>query len=248
MTSSVRPSDALIFGKIKGIDCVILARHGRKHHLSPTNVNYRANLWALKQAGCTVVIATSACGSLREEIRPGQIVLVDQFIDRTTKRAVTFYDGGEHSPKGVCHIPMAHPFCEHLRKVLLESMVQLGVDHHATGTTLTIEGPRFSSRAESQVWRSYGASIVGMTTVPEVVLARELAIPYATIALVTDYDCFDENKEHVSVEMVMKQMIANAKTCTDLLLHAIPAIAAKSWTSIVHAYEEEVKTSTMLAD
>jgi len=243
-----KPSDALIFGTIKGVECVLLARHGRKHTFSPTNVNYRANIWALKQAGCTIVIATTACGSLRDDVQPGQIVVVDQFIDMTTKRHMTFYDGSELSPRGVCHIPMVQPFCQHLRQVLLDVLSELNVAHHTTGTSLTIEGPRFSSRAESHLWQSYKASVVNMTTVPEVILAKEAALPYAALALVTDYDCYDCNKTHVSVEVVMKQMLANAETCIRVLLHAIPKIAAKDWAAITFSYEQEVKMSTMLAD
>ncbi|KAI4874614.1 hypothetical protein NFI96_020932 [Prochilodus magdalenae] len=190
-----KPSDALIKGKIKNVECVLLARHGRQHTIMPSNVNYRANIWALKEEGCTHVVATTACGSLREDIQPGDIVLLDQFIDRTTKRVQTFYDGSPSSPSGVCHIPMAEPFCSKTREVLLEVVKGLGIRYHPRGTMLSIEGPRFSSRAESHMFRQWGADLINMTTVPEVVLAKEAGLCYASIAMATDYDCWKEHEE-----------------------------------------------------
>ncbi|XP_030643921.1 S-methyl-5'-thioadenosine phosphorylase isoform X2 [Chanos chanos] len=190
-----KPSDALIVGKIKNVECVLLARHGRQHTIMPSNVNYQANIWALKEEGCTHILVTTACGSLKEEIQPGDIVIIDQFIDRTTKRAQTFYDGRPTSPPGVCHIPMAEPFCTRTREVLLEVARALGVRCHPRGTMLTIEGPRFSSRAESLMFRQWGADVINMTTVPEVVLAKEAGLCYASIAMATDYDCWKEHEE-----------------------------------------------------
>ncbi|OXA42921.1 S-methyl-5'-thioadenosine phosphorylase [Folsomia candida] len=164
-----KPSDALIHGKIGGVECVILARHGRKHDVSPTNVNYRANIWALKEAGCTHIIASTACGSLKEEIVPGDLVILDSFIDRTSKRELTFFDqktpGG---PSGICHIPMEHAYDDATRKILMQTAKELGIKFHPSGTSVCVEGPRFSTRAESNVFRSWGAATVNMTTVPEV--------------------------------------------------------------------------------
>ncbi|XP_077004149.1 S-methyl-5'-thioadenosine phosphorylase isoform X2 [Tamandua tetradactyla] len=190
-----KPSDALILGKIKNVDCVLLARHGRQHTIVPSNVNYQANIWALKEEGCSHVIVTTACGSLRDEIQPGDIVLIDQFIDRTTTRPQTFYDGSHSCARGVCHIPMAEPFCPKTREVLIETAKKLGLRCHSKGTMVTIEGPRFSSRAESFMFRTWGADVINMTTVPEVVLAKEAGICYASIAMATDYDCWKEHEE-----------------------------------------------------
>ncbi|KAJ8000776.1 hypothetical protein DPEC_G00183840 [Dallia pectoralis] len=190
-----KPSDALILGTIKNVECVLLARHGRQHTIMPTDVNYQANIWAMREEGCTHLLVTTACGSLREEIQPGDIVIIDQFIDRTTKRAQTLYDGGFASPPGVSHIPMAEPFCTRTREVLVEVARSLGVKCHARGTVLTIEGPRFSSRAESLMFRQWGADVINMTSVPEVVLAKEAGLCYASIAMATDYDCWKEHEE-----------------------------------------------------
>ena len=167
-------------------------RHGRNHNISPTHVNYRANVYALKEEGCTHVIVTTACGSLREEIHPGDVVLLDQFIDRTTKRTLTFYDGTPGAPEGICHMQMGEPFCKHTRAVIARAADILGITCHPRGTAVTIEGPRFSTRAESDLYRSWGCDVVNMTTVPEVTLAKELGLCYSSIALPTDYDCWKE--------------------------------------------------------
>ncbi|PSN31286.1 hypothetical protein C0J52_22287, partial [Blattella germanica] len=161
------PSDVLIEGKIGGVDCVLLARHGRKHNFSPSNINYRANIWALKEVGCTHVLASTACGSLREEIKPGELVLMGSFIDRTTSRKQTFYDGAPNSPVGVCHIPMEPAYCPATAKVLLESAEALNLKVHPSVVCVVIEGPRFSSIAESRMYRSWGGDIINMTNVPE---------------------------------------------------------------------------------
>uniref|UniRef100_T1J1L0 V-type proton ATPase subunit C n=1 Tax=Strigamia maritima TaxID=126957 RepID=T1J1L0_STRMM len=163
-------SDALIEGTIKGVACVLLARHGRGSTITPTNVNYRANIWALKDRGCTHLIVSTACGSLDENIHPGDIVFLDQFIDRTTKRPNTFYDGAPNSPNGVCHVPMHTPFCPSTTKILIDSAVELGVKHHVSGTVITNEGPRFSTRGESKLFRTWGAHVINMTSVPEVTI------------------------------------------------------------------------------
>uniref|UniRef100_A0A8C5RX15 Purine nucleoside phosphorylase n=1 Tax=Laticauda laticaudata TaxID=8630 RepID=A0A8C5RX15_LATLA len=192
-----KPSDALISGKIKNIDCVLLSRHGRHHSIMPTNINFRANMWALKEEGCTHLLVTTACGSLREDIQPGDLVIIDQFIDWTTKRHLTFYDGTNSCLPGVCHVSMAEPFCAKTREVLLDVAKKLGIKCHSKGTVITVEGPRFSSRAESLMFRSCGADVINMTTVPEVILAKEAGICYASIAMATDYDCWKEHEETV---------------------------------------------------
>uniref|UniRef100_A0A8C4SGE2 S-methyl-5'-thioadenosine phosphorylase n=1 Tax=Erpetoichthys calabaricus TaxID=27687 RepID=A0A8C4SGE2_ERPCA len=225
-----KPSDALITGKIKNVECVLLARHGRQHNIMPSNVNYRANIWALKEEGCTHLVVTTACGSLREEIQPGDIVIIDQFIDRTTKRHQTFYDGNATSPPGVCHIPMAEPFCSKTREVILEVSKNLGVKYHTKGTVITIEGPRFSSKAESMMFRQWGADVINMTTVPEVILAKEAGLCYASIAMATDYDCWKEHEDAVCVDKVIKTMKENANKAAMILLTSVPKIAQMDWT------------------
>src|SRR3989344_1333885 len=192
------PSSSLTTGKINDADVVILSRHGKKHTIMPSNVNYRANITALKEQGCTHIIATTACGSLREDIKPGNLVFCDQFIDMTTKRAQTFYDSDK-----VCHIPMAEPFCEKLRKLLAEAASELKIKHHNKGTVVTIEGPRFSTKAESHMFRQWKADVINMSTVPEVVLAREAGICYAIVAMSTDWDCLMEDKKPVTIDEVL---------------------------------------------
>lgn len=214
-----RPSSPLTTGKIKGVDVVILSRHGKKHTIMPSNVNYRANIWALKELGCTHIIATSACGSLKGEIKPGHLVFVDQFIDRTTKRHSTFYDQDR-----VCHIPMAEPFCPQLRDLLIKTAEELGLEHHKKGTVITIEGSRFSTKAESHMFRNWGADVVNMSTVPEVVLAKEAGLCYQIIAMSTDYDCWHEAEKSVDIQMVLKIMAQNAENVKRLISKVIPEI------------------------
>ncbi|MBU4200071.1 MAG: S-methyl-5'-thioadenosine phosphorylase [Verrucomicrobia bacterium] len=198
-------SDLIITGKLQGLDVVALPRHGADHRIMPSLVNYRANIWAMKELGVTHIIATTACGSLREEIKPGHLVFIDQFIDRTTRRAVTFYQGME-----VCHIPMAEPFCPQLRRLFSGVAAELNIPHHDQGTVVTIEGPRFSTKAESKMFQMWGGDVINMSTVPEVVLAREAGLCYAAIAMSTDYDCWHESKESVTFELILKTMAANA--------------------------------------
>lgn len=240
------PSDCLIEGKIKNVNCVLLARHGRKHTIMPTNVNYRANVFALKEQGCTHIIVTNACGSLKEEIKPGDIIFVDQFVDRTTKRHSTFYDGQTTSLKGVCHIPMHTPFCPDTREILINTAKKLNITHHESGTIVIIEGPRFSTKAESHLYRSWKCDIIGMTTVPEVVLANELGLCYASIALATDYDCWRCDESSVCVDDVMAVMKSNAHKATQILLNAIPAIADKDWSAILEAHKKCAESAVML--
>ncbi|MBS3079406.1 S-methyl-5'-thioadenosine phosphorylase [Candidatus Pacearchaeota archaeon] len=216
-----RPSSKISCGKLNGVEICILARHGRKHEISPSKVNYRANIHALKILGCDYIIATSAVGSLREEIRSGDLVFLDQFIDFTKFRKNTFFEKyGE-----VVHSPMAEPFSKELRKILIENCNSLGFRFHEKATIVVVEGPRFSTKAESFMFRNLGCDVIGMTAFPEVALANELNIPYATVAMSTDYDCWKENEESVSFEMVLKTMKENADKVKKLLIEVIPKIA-----------------------
>ncbi|XP_032873723.1 S-methyl-5'-thioadenosine phosphorylase [Amblyraja radiata] len=241
-----KPSDVLVVGKIKNINCVLLARHGRGHSIMPTNVNYQANIWALKNEGCTHIIAATACGSLQEDIQPGDIVIIDQFIDRTTKRHQTFYGGSPTNPVGVCHISMADPFCKRSREVLIDVVKKLGIKHHTKGTMVTIEGPRFSSRAESLMFRQWGGDVINMTTVPEVVLAKEAGISYVSIAMATDYDCWKESGDVVTVEMVLKVMKENANTALKIILAAVAQIASMDWQESIKNLKASQEASVML--
>ncbi|MFH7860242.1 MAG: S-methyl-5'-thioadenosine phosphorylase, partial [Candidatus Aenigmatarchaeota archaeon] len=205
------PSSELITGKISNIEVVIILRHGKNHNIMPSNVPFLANIQALKDLGCTHIIATTACGSLRENYEPGDFVFIDQFIDRTTKRISTFYNENK-----VCHIPMAEPFCKNLRKIFYEEAKNLGFKCHEKGTVVTIEGPRFSSRAESNMFRQWGGDVINMTTVPEVVLAREAGLHYIAIGMVTDYDCWKSDEKHVDISMVLETFRKNAEKVQEL--------------------------------
>ena len=214
-----KPSSHLITGKIKNAEVVILSRHGKKHGIMPTNVPNQANIHALKEQGCTHIIVTTACGSLKEGIKPGDFVFIDQFIDRTTKRKSTFYEK-DH----VCHIPMAEPFCPNLRSLLGETADELGLSNHKKGTVVTIEGPRFSTKAESHMFRQWNADVINMSTVPEVVLAREAGICYASVAMSTDYDTWHSTEEDVNIQLVLQTMKKNAENVKKLVIAAIPKI------------------------
>lgn len=212
------PASDLVLGEINKKQVVILARHGSKHTLTPTLVPYRANMWALKEEGVTHILATTACGSLKEEMKPGDIVFIDQFIDFTKHRLLTFFDDE------VIHTPMAEPFDLNLRNKLIASSKKLKLSYHSKGTMITIEGPRFSTKAESKMFRSWGADLINMSTVPEAILANELKIPYQSIAMVTDYDCWKEGEESVSFELILKRMKENAEKVERLLIEVIALI------------------------
>jgi 5'-methylthioadenosine phosphorylase len=213
------PSSQLICGNISDIQVVIISRHGPGHTINPTNVNYRANIQALKNENCTHILAVTACGSLREEIEPGHFVFPDQFIDRTTNRCSTFFDSSE-----VQHTPMGKPFCKDLRNELIKSCDSLGFIYHTDRTVLTIEGPRFSTIAESNMFRSWGCDIINMSTVPEVVLANERGLHYQSIAMSTDYDCWHESEEDVSMEMIYAVMKKNVENVKKLITDVVPNI------------------------
>jgi len=218
-TAYGEPSSPLKTGRINDVEVVVLARHGVGHSIPPTAVNYRANIHALREAGCTHILATTAVGSLKEEIKPGDFVFIDQFIDQTKHRLLTFHD------KTVVHTPMAEPFCNKLSDLLVESAMALKQRYHPRGTVVTIEGPRFSTRAESHMFRLLGGDVINMSTVPEVILARELGVCYQSIAMSTDYDCWKDDEEPVSWEMIVQTMEKNAENVKQLILTTLPKIS-----------------------
>ena len=215
-----QPSSMIIIGAYQGKQVAFIPRHGEGHIIPPHAINYRANIWAFKELGVERVLAPSAVGSLQEEYRPGELVLPDQFIDRTWGRPSTFHDGGK-----VAHVSMADPFCPELTDILYDTAVSLNLPIHRGGTYVCIQGPRFSTRAESRMFRSWGAHIIGMTLVPEVTLAREVRMCYLTIAMITDYDVWAEKP--VSAEEVVKTMAENVEKVRKLLAKALPKIPEK---------------------
>ena len=200
------PSAPIVLGSISGRQVAFLARHGIGHHISPTEVNYRANIYALKQIGVRKLVSISACGSLREDYAPGHIVIPDQIFDFTRERPRSFFGEGM-----VAHIGVADPICGDLSREVYDAVIRAGATVHQGGTLITIEGPRFSTRAESNVFRSWGMSIIGMTASPEVFLAREAELCYAIMAHVTDYDVWHDSEEPVSVEMVIRTLLQNTQ-------------------------------------
>ena len=215
-------SSALKCGTIGGVEVVLLARHGREHTIPPSQVNYRANIAALKAAGCTHIVATTAVGSLREEIRRGDLIIIDQFIDFTKQRKMTYHESFE--PHNPVHCPMAEPYDKRLRKILIDQCRILGYPFHDHGTVVTIEGPRFSTRAESHMFRTLGADIINMSIATETVLANEIGIPYAAVAMSTDYDCWRSDEEPVSWDAIVKVFNENAARVTTLLKNVIAGI------------------------
>jgi len=215
------PSDQVFRGRLHGVDVVFLPRHGRGHSLGPSQLNYRANIDVLKRAGCTDVLSLSACGSLKEAYAPGDFVIVDQFIDRTFAREKSFFGEGV-----VAHVSMAHPVSSRLAGFAAEESAALGVRTHRGGTYLAMEGPQFSSRAESTLYRSWDCDVIGMTNMPEAKLAREAELPYATVAMVTDYDCWREEVEAVSVTDVLKVLHHNAERASALVGRIAARMAA----------------------
>jgi 5'-methylthioadenosine phosphorylase len=217
-----KPSSPLKIGKIGKIDVVLLARHGREHTIPPTHVNNRANIMALKEAGCTHILATTACGSLREEIGRGDLVILDQFIDFTRHRHISFYE--QFEPHKPMHATMAEPFNDKLRKLLIDGCKELKLKHHSKGTVITIEGARFSTKAESKMFRAWGADVINMSIAPECALANEAGIPYAVVAISTDYDCIFDDLPPVTWEEILKVFKENVSKVTDLLVNTIPKI------------------------
>lgn len=213
------PSSDIVTGLIGQTEVCIMSRHGRSHQFPPSKVNNRANIRALKDLGCTHIIATTACGSLREQIGRGHLLFPDQFIDFTRFRANTYFD--HFSPGELHHVAMAEPFSQELRALLSETAHHLRLDHHPKGTVITIEGPRFSTRAESHMFRSWGADIINMSTAPECILANELEIPYAAVALCTDYDSWKSGEDPVTWQEVLDVFQNNVDRVVTLIETAI---------------------------
>ncbi len=220
------PSDTLLTGIISGVECVFLPRHGRGHVLGPSQLNFRANIDALKRLGVTDLVSISAIGSLTEEMAPGDFVVVDQFIDRTFAREKSFFGDGL-----VAHVSMADPVCPRLSEYATNAAEKAGANVHRGGTYLAMEGPQFSSRAESHMYRGWGAHVIGMTAMPEAKLAREAELPYALVGMVTDYDCWRENEAPVEVGAVIAQLMANAEKGRDLIAHLLASLPPERATS-----------------
>ena len=217
------PSDELLFGSLQGQPMVFLPRHGRGHRIPPSELNFRANIDTMKRAGVTEIISVSAVGSLKEELPPGTFVLVDQFIDRTFARQKSFFGSGL-----VAHVSMAHPVCGRLLDALAAATEELGIPYQRGGTYLVMEGPQFSSMAESELYRTWGCDVIGMTNMPEAKLAREAEICYATVAMVTDYDCWHPHHDDVTVEQIITVLTANAEKARSLIQATVPRLTGRT--------------------
>ena len=217
------PSDELLFGELDGQQIVFLPRHGRGHQVPPSGLNFRANIDAMKRAGVTEIISISAVGSLKEEYAPGHFVLVDQFIDRTFARQKTFFEEG-----CVAHVSMADPVCSRLGDHISAALSDTGIEYTRGGTYMVMEGPQFSTRAESNLYRSWGCDVIGMTNMPEAKLAREAEMCYATVAMVTDYDCWHEDHDDVTVEAVIKTVHDNADKARAMIKSVVPRLSGRT--------------------
>lgn len=215
------PSDELLFGELNGVKLAFLPRHGRGHKIPPSEINFRANIDALKRVGVSEVISVSAVGSLREHLSPGTFVIVDQFIDRTFAREKSFFGSGL-----VAHVSMAHPVCKRLGNHLEAAAHEAGINALRGGTYLVMDGPQFSSLAESELYRSWGCDVIGMTNMPEAKLAREAELCYATVAMVTDYDCWHPDHDAVTVEQIINVLLANADKAKALVKQVVPRLGA----------------------
>ncbi len=218
-----KPSDEVLVGRLNGTPMAFLPRHGRGHVETPSSINYRANIDALKRLGCTDVVAVSAVGSLREDYAPGDFVLVDQYIDRTFAREKSFF-----GPGCVGHVSLAHPTCPRLGAACLQAAQNAGVKVHPKATYLAMEGPQFSTQAESNLYRQWGADVIGMTGMPEAKLAREAELCYASLAMVTDYDCWHEGHGAVDVAAVIKTLMANASAARNTIAQLPPLLPART--------------------
>lgn len=214
------PSDAYMTGELEGAQVVFLPRHGRGHKISPSEINYRANIWGMKKFGVGAILSVSACGSLRDEMKPMDFVVADQFVDRTRSRISTFFTGGV-----VAHVSFDEPVTPELAKILIEAGNSVGAKIHPKGTYVNMEGPQFSTKAESNLYRSWGMDIIGMTNMTEAKLAREAEIAYATLAAITDYDCWHPEHESVTIEQIIKNLTMNVGTAKNILKKAIPMAA-----------------------
>jgi 5'-methylthioadenosine phosphorylase len=215
------PSDAFVLGSLSGVPVAFLSRHARGHRITPSEINYRANVWGFKKLGCDALLSVSACGSMKLEYRPTDVVLPDQMIDRTTRRASTFFGDGL-----VAHVSLAHPICPSLRASLRSAAEKDGARVHDGGVYICIEGPHFSSLGESNLYRSWGVDVIGMTNATEAKLAREAELCYATMNLVTDYDCWHAEEEAVSVEAILEVLRKNAEAANRILAAAVTAVDA----------------------
>ncbi len=233
-----RPSDSFIVGEMEGVRMVFLPRHGRGHRILPSEINFRANIYGMKKLGVERIISVSAVGSMKEEIRPGDIVIPDQFIDRTKGRISTFFGGGI-----VGHVPFADPVCAELSGILHDAGKAAGARVHFGGTYVCIEGPQFSTRAESNLYRSWGVDVIGMTNIPEAKLAREAEICYATIALSTDYDCWHEEEEDVSVEAILEIIKRNVATARAMIKEAGKRVPERTGCPCATALKDAVVTN-----
>jgi 5'-methylthioadenosine phosphorylase len=216
------PSDNIVVGELDGHQVAFLARHGRGHRINPTNIPYRANIYALKKLGVRLIISASACGSMKEEYKIGDIVVIDQYIDRTKHRRDTFFEDGI-----VIHVPFAHPTCSSIMKILFKSGKEAGAGIHLGGTYLNMEGPQFSTKAESLLYRSWGVDVIGMTSLTEARLAREAEICYAAIATVTDYDCWYEGEEHVTADMIAEVIRKNSAMAQRIIKDTVKTIGTE---------------------
>ncbi|XP_076755991.1 S-methyl-5'-thioadenosine phosphorylase [Xylocopa sonorina] len=239
------PSSDLYQGNINGVDVIMLLRHGPHHTIGPTEVNYRANIEALRLAGCTHVLASTACGSLQESIGRGQLVVPDSFLDRTIKRNTTFYDGTLSRYSGVCHMPMEPAFDPSTSQILYDVGKELGYEIKKGGTIVTIEGPRFSSKAESNALRLLGGHLVNMTLCPEVYLAKEAGLLYAVVAMATDYDCWKDNEDNVHVVDVIKVLKENFNKVQNIFLKAVKVIDERNWDNEIDALQELIRSSNV---
>lgn len=231
------PSDAIRVGKLDGVSVVFLSRHGRGHRLSPSEINYRANIYAMKVLGVQRIISVSAVGSMKELIEPGDVVIPDQFIDLTKRRPSTFFEGGI-----VAHVAFGEPICASLAQALAGAGEGVGAHLHRGGTYLCMEGPQFSTKAESLLYRHWGVDVIGMTNMPEAKLAREAELCYATMALATDYDCWHETQEAVTVEAILATLRKNVALAKDILKKVVPSAAVAPACSCHRALDTAIVT------
>ncbi len=236
-----KPSDIITVGKLEGVEVAFLPRHGQRHHLSPTEVPYRANIYALKSLGVGHIISVSAVGSLKKELKPGNLVIPDQLIDRTRNRVSSFFDGGI-----VAHIIFAEPFCPVLSQILFKTAKEIDTNVHHEGTYVVMEGPAFSTRAESHLYRSWGASLIGMTALPEAKLAREAEICYATIAGVTDYDCWQEACGPTPIDAIIKTQRQQTQKIREIIRLTVSRIPDKRQCECATALKTAIVTESNL--
>ncbi|XP_014208413.1 S-methyl-5'-thioadenosine phosphorylase [Copidosoma floridanum] len=239
------PSSHLCQGTIAGIDVVLLSRHGSGHKKAPTAVNYRANIEALRLVGCTHILASTACGSLAESIGRGQLVIPDSFIDRTVHRKNTFYDGTSANFSGVCYVPCEPAFDPRVADILEKAAKELDISVKKGATVVTIEGPRYSSKAESNMFRQWGGHLINMTTCPEVYLAKEAGLLYAAVAIATDYDCWKDSEDIVCAPEVIKEFKKNVGKVTQLIVKTVELIGKEDWDQQIDDLKTVLKTNNI---